>query len=82
MIEDMGGSVLDCDRVYYQMLDENEAMRSEIRRAFRGVFTTDGTLDRKKLGAEVFSNKDRLSQLNAIIYRHLLPVLEERITSE
>ena len=81
IVEEMGGSVLDCDRVYNQLLDENNAMRLEIRRTFRGAFSVDGTLDRKKLGAEVFSNRDQMAKLNGIVYRYLLPVLEEQIAS-
>ena len=80
IIEEMGGSVLDCDRLYNEMLNENEAMRAEIRASFRNVFTPDGQLDRKKLGELVFSNKDQMGRLNAIVYRHLLPALKDKIT--
>ena len=81
VIEEMGGSVLDCDQLYNQLLDENEEMRYEIRRIFRDAFSLDGVLDRKKLGAEVFSKKERMTQLNQIVYKYLLPLLEEKISS-
>lgn len=81
IVEDMGGSVLDCDKLYNEMLNSNEAMRGEIRVAFRRAFTASGELDRKKLGAEVFSNKDRMARLNRIVYRHLVPEIERRLAS-
>lgn len=81
IIEEMGGSVLDCDKVYHELLDENEDLQFEVRRAFRGVFTIDGTLDRKKLGAEVFAKPDQMARLNQIVYRYLVPVLERKIES-
>lgn len=81
IVEEMGGSVLDCDKLYNQTLNENEAMRAELRMAFRSAFTPDGELDRKKLGEIVFANKDRMGQLNAIVYRHLLPALKDKIDS-
>ena len=81
IIEEMGGSVLDCDKLYNQMLNENEDMRGDLRLSFDGVFTRDGKLDRRKLGAEVFADKNKMARLNRIVYRYLLPELEERILS-
>ncbi|MBQ9492398.1 MAG: threonylcarbamoyl-AMP synthase [Oscillibacter sp.] len=81
IIEEMGGSVLDCDRVYHQLLDENEELRFELRRAFRTAFSIDGTLDRKKLGEEVFGKKDQRARLDRIVFRYLLPVLEQKIAA-
>ena len=36
-------------------------------------------LDRKKLGQEVFADKERLEQLNAIIYKHIVPEVARRL---
>ena len=62
------------------MLDENEAMRNAINEKFPGVFSKEGKLDRRKLGEEVFSKKDRLAQLNEIVFRFLVPEVERSVT--
>ena len=43
------------------------------------MFGADGKLDRQKLGQEVFARKERLEQLNDLVYRVLLPELERRL---
>ena len=78
-IEALGGQVIDCDAAYHEMLAENEELRNAINEKFPGVFRADGSLDRQKLGREVFAKKDRLDQLNAIVSRFLVPELEQRI---
>ena len=80
-IESLGGQVIDCDALYYRMLDENEAMRNAINEKFPGVFSKEGKLDRAKLGEEVFAKKDRLAQLNEIVFRFLVPEVERYVTA-
>ena len=78
-IRALGGMVIDCDAVYHQMLETNDEMRNAIHVTFPGVFSLDGRLDRKKLGREVFADRDRLEQLNAIIYKHIVPEVARRL---
>ena len=78
-VQDLGGSVIDCDRVYHQMLSESDEFKNSINVIFPGVFTAEGQLNRKKLGQEVFAKRDRLEQLNAIVYRYLVPELESMV---
>ena len=75
-VRELGGSIIDCDAVYHQVLDENEDFKNAINVRFPGVFTAEGKLNRKKLGQEVFAKRDLLDQLNAIVCRFLLPELE------
>ena len=79
LIQELGGEVIDCDAVYYEILAQNEEMRNAINECFPGVFDEEGNLNRKKLGQEVFAKKDRMTKLNAIIYKYLVPELERRI---
>lgn len=72
-IEDLGGVIVDCDKVYHQMLEENQEMRNAINVVFPGVFHADGKLNRQKLGQEVFAKKERLAKLNEIVYRFMIP---------
>lgn len=79
-IEALGGAVIDCDRVYYEMLESNTELRGDIAETFgETVFGADGVLNRKALGEQVFSDPDRLDQLNHIVFRRLRPELQRRI---
>ena len=80
-IRNLGGKVIDCDALYHEMLDSNEDLRNAINEKFPGVFSKDGKLDRRKLGEEVFAKKDRLAQLNHIVFRFLVPELERRVNT-
>lgn len=78
-IEALGGQVIDCDAAYHEMLAENETLRNAINEKFPGVFRSDGSLNRRKLGEEVFARKDRMEQLNEIVFRFLVPEIERRV---
>ena len=67
VISQLGGTVIDCDKVYHQLLKTDTAMLSAIENRFPGV-VINGVLDRKKLGKVVFSNENSLRDLNAITH--------------
>ena len=81
-LEDLGGTVLDCDAVYHEMLRTDPALRGAIEGAFGPVFGPDGTLDRQKLGNIVFSDPAALGRLNAIVYEYLPPELMRRAAGQ
>jgi len=80
-IESLGGSVLDCDAIYHEMTRKDPELRSALTAAFGNVFQKDGSLDREKLGREVFGHKEHLEQLNAIVFRYVRPEILRRIQS-
>ena len=67
LIQDQGGLVLDCDAIYHRLLQTDTAMLSAIESRFPGV-VEDGSLNRKKLGAIVFSDETALLDLNKITH--------------
>ena len=71
--------MIDCDQVYHRMLAEDEELRRDIHNAFPSAFSRDGVLNRQKLGQEVFSDKERLAQLNEVVYRHVIPELQRQL---
>ena len=79
VIREMGGTVIDCDAVYHQMLSGSEEMRNAINAVFPGVFHADGSLNRQKLGEEVFSRRERLATLNDIVYRYVVPEVQRQL---
>jgi len=67
LIRDMGGLVLDCDAIYHVQLKTDKELLAAIENRFPGT-VTDGVLDRKALGAIVFSDENALQDLNRITH--------------
>ena len=67
VIREKGGLILDCDAVYHQLLISDKEMLAAIDARFPGT-VEDGSLNRKKLGAIVFADKDALLDLNRITH--------------
>lgn len=67
VIAEKGGLILDCDAVYHQLLAEDKALLDAIEAHFPGT-VEDGILQRKKLGAMVFSDEKALLDLNQITH--------------
>lgn len=67
LIEQQGGSVLDCDAIYHGLLQTDAILLKGIENRFPGT-VTGGVLDRKKLGAIVFSDENALQELNQITH--------------
>ena len=67
IIGEKGGLVLDCDVIYHRLLQEDPALLRAIEARFPGV-VENGQLQRKKLGAMVFSDQNALTGLNKITH--------------
>jgi dephospho-CoA kinase len=67
-IRALGGLVLDCDAIYHKLLETDAALLQAIEDRFPGV-VEEGVLQRKKLGAIVFSDPAALLDLNRITHR-------------
>ncbi len=66
-IAQKGGVILDCDAIYHQLLASDPALLDAIEARFPGV-VENGQLQRKKLGAIVFSDEKALADLNTITH--------------
>ncbi len=66
-IAEKGGVILDCDAIYHQLLASDPALLDAIEARFPGV-VENGQLQRKKLGAIVFSDEKALADLNTITH--------------
>lgn len=67
VIREQGGTVLDCDAIYHRLLREDPALLTAIENRFPGT-VEDGLLQRKKLGAIVFSDPQALEDLNRLTH--------------
>ena len=65
-VEKLGGAVIDCDAVYHELLESDTALQKKLEEQFGPLRGADGAIDRKKLGAIVFGDPEKLRQLNAI----------------
>lgn len=77
-IAEAGGMILDCDAIYHQLLKTDESLLSAIETRFPGT-VENGVLQRKKLGALVFSNEEALLDLNAITHGAVREEVRKRL---
>ena len=68
LIAELGGLIIDCDRVYHDLLKTDKALLSEIENRFPGT-VEKGELNRKKLASIVFSDEAALLDLNGITHK-------------
>lgn len=80
VVRDLGGTVLDMDAIYHELLATDGQLIADIAARFPGT-VENGVLQRKKLGAIVFADKKELSALGKItgpvIRREVMRRLEE-----
>ena len=77
-IQEQGGLVLDCDAIYHDLLKTDREMLAKIDARFPGT-VTEGVLDRKQLGAVVFSDEKALLDLNAITHTAVKREIRRRL---
>ena len=80
-IRQLGGQVLDCDAIYHELLKTDEALLSAIESRFPGT-VREGSLDRKALGAVVFSDPEALLDLNAITHGAVCAEVKRRLEAK
>ena len=66
-IAQAGGVILDCDAIYHELLETDDALLAAIETRFPGT-VKDGALQRKILGSIVFSDESALLDLNRITH--------------
>ena len=67
VVRDLGGTVLDCDAIYHDLLKTDRDLLSRIEARFPGT-VFNNVLDRKKLGSTVFADPQSLQALNQITH--------------
>ena len=67
LIREAGGTVLDCDAIYHDLLKTDTALLCAIDRRFPGC-VENGQLNRKALGSIVFADPSALEDLNTITH--------------
>lgn len=79
-LEKLGVAVVKCDQLGHQAYLPGTKAYHEIIQTFgEGIMAADKTIDRKALGAKVFSDKDHLAQLNQIVWPEIMKLAETDI---
>jgi dephospho-CoA kinase len=81
LLSERGAEVIHADLVGHQVYLPRTDGWAELVDAFgRGVVATDGTIDRKRLAAIVFSDPEALKRLNSIVHPKIRREIERRIS--
>ena len=78
VVRELGGTVIDCDAVYHELLRTDTAMLAAIDAQFPGT-VEKGILNRKKLGSIVFADPAALGRLNRITHTAIKQEVENRL---
>ena len=76
-LEALGASIISADQVGHEAYTPNTEAWEQVVAAFGDdILQDDGEIDRRKLGAVVFSDPGQLEKLNPVSYTHLkLPTI-------
>jgi len=78
VLEELGAQVIDADRVGHELLRRSSPVFPQIVAHFgREILGPDGEIDRGRLGTKVFSDPEKLRELNALVHPCLIARLDE-----
>ena len=80
ILKEQGGKIIDADKITRKLQEPGEVVYDEIRDHFgEEIIQPDGTIDRKKLGAIVFSDVAQRRALNTIVHSRVSQEIKRRI---
>ncbi len=83
MFGKLGAKVIDADRIAHEVIRKGSPEYKRIVKLFgKGIISRNGEIDRKKLGAIVFSRPKLLSKLNRIVHPEVIRRIKSEIVSE
>jgi len=82
-LRELGAEIIDVDKIAKEVQLKNfNGVIDKIKKIFGGEIVVDNKLDRKKLGSIVFSNKDKLEELNEIMVPVLTNIVKKLISKK
>src|SRR5207253_9986085 len=82
MLAELGAELIDADRVAHELLEPGTAEYEQIVARFgRGVLQPSGAIDRRQLGAIVFSDAGALRDLEQILHPGVRPRIRARFAA-
>ena len=80
ILEELGAAIVNADLLGHDVYKPDTEGWQEVVELFGdGVLTPDREVDRRKLGAIVFSDPEAMSKLNAITHPKIYRMVEERV---
>ncbi len=76
-----GAVVIDADKIARQILMPGKPAYKEVLTTFEKIVNEHGTVNRKKLGALVFSDQEKLEKLNAITHKYIISEIEDLLVN-
>jgi dephospho-CoA kinase len=81
MMRELGCAVLDADTLAHRLIEPGKPAYDEVVREFgSSILRSDGTIDRKALGAIVFADRARLDRLNRIVHPRVIEIQDRQLT--
>src|SRR5262245_15969044 len=82
LFEAKGCTIIDADVIAHNLLLRGQAGYEPVVRAFgRGILGETGEIDRGKLGAQVFNDRNLLDQLNRLVHPEVIRTIDERLAA-
>lgn len=78
----LGAAVIDCDKIAREVMEPGMPCLSEVAEFFGADVLENGCLNRKRLAEIVFSDKEKLAELNRISHKYILAGIYEKIEQE
>jgi len=80
ILRELGCRMLDADKIAHRLIEPGAAAYEDVVSEFgRGILTSDGRVDRQKLGAIVFADPARLARLNGIVHPRVLDAQDREL---
>jgi dephospho-CoA kinase len=80
VFKDLGASVIDADRIVHELMEPDQEAWNEIIQYFGPeVQRDDKSIDRRKLGAIVFSDREKRSWLNSCLHPRVFSVYTAQV---
>jgi dephospho-CoA kinase len=80
VLAELGCRVLDADETAREVVKPGSPALRDVVAAFgTGMIRDDGSLDRPKLGAVVFTDSDKRAELNSILHPYIIAKQDERL---
>jgi len=81
-LKQLGAEIINADAVGHQVIMPGKPAYGDLIETFgRAILNEDGTVDRKKLGAVVFDDPEKLRLLNKITHPRIFIEIEEKLNS-
>ena len=82
LLQALGAIVINADQVGHQAYKpDSESWRQVVVAFGEGILQPNGEIDRRKLGAIVFSNPEQLARLNQIMHPRMARIVAEELDS-